>query len=292
VSQPSSAPVCVIADTIVRTVELGVTITNAALERDTTVVFCNLITTGPGRCPGCDTVGTYRDTVERRVSDMPVAGHPMQLRVRVPRYRCTDSTCEREVFCHDTDRLAQAGRTTTRRCATYVLRRLIVDRATVASVARELGRSWDTVNGIAVEATTNLLVTNTNRLDGVRVIGVDEHRWAHTRHAAGDGYVTVIVDLTPVVDGTGRARFTRPGPGPLRGRTQKLARRPRHRVPRPRRGGGHGWIRWLQERRHQRITRRDHRDGPVSRRRVGRRQARPVPPARPAGHPGPSRTLR
>jgi transposase len=41
----------------------------------------------------------------------------------------------------------------------------------------------------------------------VRVIGVDEHRWAHTRHAAGDGYVTVIVDLTAVVDGSGRARL-------------------------------------------------------------------------------------
>lgn len=34
--------------------------------------------------------------------------------------------------------------------ALYVLRRLAVDRLTVAAVARELGRSWDTVNGIAV----------------------------------------------------------------------------------------------------------------------------------------------
>jgi transposase len=45
------------------------------------------------------------------------------------------------------------------------------------------------------------------RLDGVRVIGVDEHRWAHTRHAAGEGFVTVIVDLTGVVEGSGRARL-------------------------------------------------------------------------------------
>lgn len=178
-SQPTSTPACVVGDTIVRTVELGVTITNAALDGDTTVVFCDLITTGSGRCPGCATAGTYRDTVERRVTDVPVAGHPMQLRVRVPRYRCTSTTCEREVFCHDSDRLARAGRTTTRRCANYVLRRLIVDRATVAAVARELGRSWDTVNSIAVEATRTLLLSDTTRLDGVAVIGVDEHRWAH-----------------------------------------------------------------------------------------------------------------
>jgi transposase len=111
------------------------------------------------------------------------------------------------IFCHDTSRLARAGATTTRRCAGFVLRRLVVDRATVAAVARELGRSWDTVNSIAVEATTDLLAAHPARLDGVRVIGVDEHRWAHTRHAAGDGYVTVIVDLSAVVDGSGRARL-------------------------------------------------------------------------------------
>jgi transposase len=213
VSQRNSTPACVVADTIVRTVELGVTITNAALDRDTTVVFCDLVTTGPGRCPGCESAGIYRDTVERRVSDVPVAGHPMLLRVRVPRYRCTNTACAREVFCHDTGRLARAGCSTTRRCAAYVLRRLILDRATVAAVARELGRSWDTINTIAIEATTTLLAGDTARLDGVRVIGVDEHRWAHTRHAAGDGFVTVIVDLTPVVAGRGRARLLDLVPG-------------------------------------------------------------------------------
>jgi hypothetical protein len=84
VREPTSTPVCVVADTIVRTVELGVTITNAALDADTTVVFCDLLTDGPGRCPGCGTVGQYRDRVERRLTDVPVAGHPLQLRVRVP----------------------------------------------------------------------------------------------------------------------------------------------------------------------------------------------------------------
>jgi transposase len=213
VSQPTSTPVSVIADTIVRTVELGVTITNAALSGNTTVVFCDLLTDGPGRCPSCGAVGQYRDSVERRVTDVPVAGHPLQLRVRVPRYRCLHSGCEREVFCHDTSRLARPGASTTRRCAGFVLRRLMLDRTTVAAVARELGRSWDTVNSIAVEGTRTLLLADTTRLDGVAVIGVDEHRWAHTRGAAGDGYVTVIVDLTAVIAGTGRARLLDLVPG-------------------------------------------------------------------------------
>jgi hypothetical protein len=88
-----------------------------------------------------------------------------------------DSGCAREVFCHDTSRLPRPGWSTTRRCAQFVLRRLMLDRTTVAAVARELGRSWDTVNSIAVEATRTLLVSGTTRLDEVGVIGVDEHRW-------------------------------------------------------------------------------------------------------------------
>ena len=207
-SQPTSVPVSVIADTIVRTVELGVTITDAALDGETTVVFCDLLDRGRQLCPGCRRAGVYRDTVERRVTDVPMAGHPLVLRVRIRRYRCATDTCERVVFSADSSRLARPGATTTRRCAQYVLRRLVLDRTTVSAVARELGRSWDTVNTIAMTAAQDLLAAvGPARLAGVRVIGVDEHRWAHTRHADGDGFVTVIVDLTPVVDRTGPARL-------------------------------------------------------------------------------------
>ena len=57
------------------------------------------------------------------------------------------------------------------------------------------------------------MATDTTRLDGVRVIGVDEHRWSHTRRPGEDGYVTVIIDLTPVLEGTGRARLLDLVPG-------------------------------------------------------------------------------
>ena len=36
------------------------------------------------------------------------------------------------------------------------------------------------------------------------MIGVDEHRWSHTRPTGDDGYVTVIIDLTPVLEDTER----------------------------------------------------------------------------------------
>lgn len=162
--EPTVSSARIVADTIVRTVELGhdhrlVSITDAAISGESTVVWCDLRTSGPGRCPACGAVGTYPDRVERRLTDLPVAGHPLQLRVRVPRYRCQQPRCERVVFTHDTSRLARAGATATRRCARYVLRRLVLDRVTVAAVARELGRSWDTVNTIAMAATTQLLAT-------------------------------------------------------------------------------------------------------------------------------------
>jgi transposase len=212
--EPTFVPAQIVADTIVRTVELGVAITDAAVAGETTVVFADLIVEGPGRCPGCGLVGTYRDTVERCVTDVPVIGHPLELRVRLPRYRCVHDGCDREVFCHDSSRLARPGASTTRRCAAFVLRRLAIDKATVSAVARELGRCWDTVNAIAVEATQTLLLTaGPERLDGVRVIGVDEHKWSHVLGADADGFVTVITDLTAVVAGQGAARLLDLVPG-------------------------------------------------------------------------------
>lgn len=211
VSDLTSSTAAVVADTIVRTVELGVTITDAAVDGAATVVFCDLLTDGRQHCPGCGGEGIYRDTVIRRVTDVPVVGHPLRLRVRVPRYRCVAADCEREVFAHNTDRLARRGWTTTRRCARYILRRLMIDRMTISALARELGLSWDTVNTIAMDATQTIVAADTGRLEGVRVIGVDEHRWSHTRH--GEGFVTVIIDLTPVLDGTGRARLLDMVPG-------------------------------------------------------------------------------
>ena len=213
-SQPTCPPAQIVADTIIRTVELGVRITDAALRGEVTVLWCDLLTDGPGTCPGCGLVGIYRDSVERRVSDVPVVGHPLQLRVRVPRYRCVHGGCAREIFAHDSSRLARRGASTTRRCAEYVLRRLAIDKVTVAAVARELGRSWDTVNNVAVTATEQLLLSaGPARLDGVRVVGVDEHKWAHVFGADGDGFVTVITDLTAVVAGQGRARLLDLVPG-------------------------------------------------------------------------------
>ena len=81
----------------------------------------------------------------------------------------------------------------------------MVQHLTVARVAEGLGVAWDTANNAVLAEGKRLLINDPARFDGVAVIGVDEHVWRHTRR--GDKYVTVIIDLTPVRDGTGPARL-------------------------------------------------------------------------------------
>ncbi len=139
-----------------------------------------------------------RDTISRPLTDLPVAGYPLVLQVAVPRYRCLTAECGRAVFNQDLGKLAAAPRSsTTRRCARYVLRRLMIDRTTVSTIAAELGVSCHTVSAIAMRATADLIAAaGSDRLSGVRVIGVDEHRWAPGRVGPA-GFVTLIIDLTP-----------------------------------------------------------------------------------------------
>ncbi|MCE0764141.1 transposase family protein [Pseudonocardia kujensis] len=201
------------ADTILGTFELGVRITNAALDGETTVLWCELLTDGPGDCPGCGLTGVYRDSTERRASDVPVAGHPLQLRARVPRYRCVQDDCALEIFVHDSSPSGPSPGLDHPAMRGLRAARLAIDKATVAAVTRELGRSWDTVNSVAVAATEALLLAaGPACLDGVRAIGVDEHKWAHAFGAHSDRFVTVITDLSDVVAGEDR-HAARPGPG-------------------------------------------------------------------------------
>jgi transposase len=76
---------------------------------------------------------------------------------------------------------------------------------TVARVAEGLGVSWNTANNAVLAEGKRVLIDDPKRFDGVKVIGVDEHVWRHTR--GGDKYVTVIIDLTPIRDKTGPSRL-------------------------------------------------------------------------------------
>jgi transposase len=75
----------------------------------------------------------------------------------------------------------------------------------VRRVAEGLGVSWNTANTAVLAEGKRVLIEDPGRFDGVKVIGVDEHVWRHTRR--GDKYVTVIIDLTPIRQGTGSSRL-------------------------------------------------------------------------------------
>jgi transposase len=83
----------------------------------------------------------------------------------------------------------------------------MIDRTSISAIAAELSVSWHTVSSIAMRATAGLVAAaGPDRMAGVRVIGVDEHRWAPRRIGAA-GFVTLIIDLTPTHDHSGPARL-------------------------------------------------------------------------------------
>ena len=75
----------------------------------------------------------------------------------------------------------------------------------MARIAQGLAVAWDTANQAVLAESLCLLINDPTRLEGVRVVGVDEHVWRHTR--VGDKYVTVVIDLTP----PSRTALARPG---------------------------------------------------------------------------------
>ncbi|CAM3633179.1 ISL3 family transposase [Occultella aeris] len=77
----------------------------------------------------------------------------------------------------------------------------MIDHLTVSRVAAGLGVSWHAANNAVLAEGRRVLIDDPARFEGVRVVGVDEQVWRHTRR--GDKYVTVIIDLTPVRDGRG-----------------------------------------------------------------------------------------
>lgn len=70
-----NATASLIADTICRTVELGVNIRDAPVAGEFTHLFCAPVALDPV-CADCGVAGRLRDHVERKVTDLPIVGHP------------------------------------------------------------------------------------------------------------------------------------------------------------------------------------------------------------------------
>ncbi|GAB2465674.1 ISL3 family transposase [Xylanimonas ulmi] len=183
--------------------ELGLVVTGQRLEPDRAVLKRRIEpTAGDEFCRRCGAQGSARDTVTRRLAHPPVGWRPTTLLVRIRRYAC--AVCKR-VWRQDTSRAAEPRAKVSRGGLRWALEGLVVQHLTVARIAESLAVSWTTANDAVLAERHRVLIDDPRRFDDVAVIGVDEHVWRHTRR--GDKYVTVIIDLTPVRDGTGPARL-------------------------------------------------------------------------------------
>ena len=181
--------------------ELGLEATGQRLEPDRAVLACRVVGADQW-CRRCGCEGSPRDTVTRRLAHEPLGWRPTMLLVTIRRYRCTGCG---HVWRQDTSRAAEPRAKLSRRGLRWALEGIVVQHLTVARVAEGLGVSWNTANDAVLAEGKRVLIDDPHRLAGVHVIGVDEHVWRHTRR--GDKYVTVIIDLTGIRDGTGPARL-------------------------------------------------------------------------------------
>ena len=204
-STSSSSP-CPVADVICRTLELGVHITGARITGEDVTVIEATPREPLGFCPDCGAEGRLRDHVIRKLTDVPITGHPTRLHVRLPRYQCVHAQCRRTIFQHHLD-AADPRAKTTKRATTWILKRLIRDQMSISAISRALGLGWDLVNHLATAAAKSLVYADPAHLAGVRVLGIDEHCWKHVRGQGEDSFATIFVDLTPLIDGSGRARL-------------------------------------------------------------------------------------
>jgi len=140
--------------------------------------------------------------VTRALAHEPLGWRPTTLLVTVRRYACTGCG---HVWRQDLSKAAASRAKLSRGGLRWALAAIVCQHLTVARVAEGLGVAWNTANDAVLAEGKRVLIADPKRLDGVRVIGVDEHVWRHTRR--GDKYVTVIIDLTAIRDRTGPARL-------------------------------------------------------------------------------------
>ncbi len=202
---------CPDLDSFCRLDRLGLTAVGQHVGDDGAVLACRVLEPDDW-CHECGARGVSRDTVERRLAHVPWGWRPTTLAVRVRRYACTGCG---HVWRQDTGAAAAPRAKLSTHAVLWALPAVVLDRLSISRVAASLGVSWHTANTAVLTAGRELLIDDPARLDGVRVIGVDEHCWRHPRAGSDDveRYVTVVIDLTPVRDRTGPARLLDLVPG-------------------------------------------------------------------------------
>jgi transposase len=181
--------------------ELGLEVVGQRLESERAVLACRVLEPDEW-CRRCGCQGVPRDTTLRQLAHEPLGWRPTTLLVTVRRYRCCGCG---HVWRQDTTKAAEPRAKLSHRGLRWALEGIVCQHLTVARVAEGLGVSWNTANAAVLAEGRRVLIEDPQRFDGVAAIGVDEQVWRHTRR--GEKYVTVIIDLTPIRNGSGPARL-------------------------------------------------------------------------------------
>jgi transposase len=197
----ATAFACPDLTTFCRLDELGLVVVGQRLEPKRAVLACRVVDYDQW-CRRCGCEGSPRDSVTRQLAHEPFGWRPTTLLVTIRRYRCPGCG---HVWRQDTSKAAEPRAKLSRRALRWALEAIVCQHLTVARIAEGLAVSWDTANDAVLAEGRRVLIADPRRFDGVHVIGVDEHCWRHTRR--GDKFVTVIIDLTPIRNGTGPARL-------------------------------------------------------------------------------------
>ena len=187
--------------TFCRLDDLGLAVTGQHLTGKRAVLACRPVQPDHW-CHRCGCHGQPRDSVVRELAHIPFGWRPTTLQVRLRRYQCTGCG---HVWRQDLTRAASPRSCLSRGALRWALEALVVNHLSMTRIAAALGVAWNTANDAVLAEGQRMLIDSPGRLDGVSVVGVDEHVWRHTRR--GDKYVTVVIDLTPVSTGTGASRL-------------------------------------------------------------------------------------
>jgi hypothetical protein len=79
------------------------------------------------------------------------------------------------------DTLAEPRARLSRHALRWALEAIVCQHLTIARVTEALAVSWNTADDAVLTEGRRALIRDPHRLDGVQVIGVDEHAWRHTR---------------------------------------------------------------------------------------------------------------
>lgn len=195
---------------------LGLEVWGQYVEEKRTVLACRVMDEDLWyrRC-GCE--GVARDTVIRRLAHEPYGWRRTILHVSARRYRC--QACS-HVWRQDMGKAADPRAKLSRAAVRWALAGLVVHHLTVARIADALAVSWNTVNTAVLSEGRRAFIADASRFEGVRVIGVVEHVWRHTRPRRQVRHRHLGLDAHP--------RPERPlaspghGPGPLQADLQDL----------------------------------------------------------------------